>query len=54
MNVGACGTYRVPRLPPCKCGHAVTVRYAERDGEGETYDPDENLVVCVGVYRGVD
>lgn len=46
MNVGICGTRHVKGLPPCRCGGPVRVRFAERDGEGETYDNDEELVLC--------
>jgi hypothetical protein len=35
MNCGVCGTIKVPRLPRCRCGSVVVVRFAERQGEGE-------------------
>jgi hypothetical protein len=35
MNIGIVGTRKVRGLPHCRCGRPVTVRYAERHGEGE-------------------
>lgn len=38
MNTGIVGAVSIPWLPRCRRGHFVTVRYAERRGEGEQAD----------------
>ncbi len=40
-GVGICGSRDVANLPPCRCGKAVTIKYAERHGEGD--QPDGTL-----------